>query len=120
MSPVRTSRVTPGVSNTKSIKLRPFTGRLATERSSTVELICVRVVSTSGTSAVTVTDSVFPLTDNRMGKFTFAPTVTGMSFRVSVPKPLLSTLRSYTPTATMGKINNPSCVVAVLKLAPFA
>jgi hypothetical protein len=47
------------------MKLRPFTGKFATEISLTVELICDRVVSTDGVVALigprTVTDSVmFP------------------------------------------------------------
>ena len=54
--------MTPGVSSAKSMKLRPLTGRLATEISDTVELICDRVVSTAGVVPLigprTVTDSV--------------------------------------------------------------
>jgi len=61
MSPVRTSRVTPGVSRAKSMKLRPLTGRLAIASSPIVALICERVVSTDGVLALigtlTVTDS---------------------------------------------------------------
>jgi hypothetical protein len=57
MSPARVSRVTPGVVRTKSMKLRPFTGRFETERSFTVEDCWVRAVSMRGASALTVTSS---------------------------------------------------------------
>ena len=57
MSPPRGSRVTPGVVSTKSMKLRPFTGRFATERSLTTDDCWERVASSSGASAVTVISS---------------------------------------------------------------
>jgi hypothetical protein len=57
MSPLRTSVVTPGVSSAKLMKLRPLVGRLRTAASSTTALTCVRVVSMTGASALTVTDS---------------------------------------------------------------
>ena len=62
MSPVRVSRVTPGVSSAKSMKLRPLTGRFCTAVSSTVELTCERPVSMIGVTPLTVTDSATPLT----------------------------------------------------------
>ncbi len=57
MSPVRTSRVTPGVNSAKSMKLRPFTGRFATAVSPTVELTWLRLVSMIGDCPDTVTAS---------------------------------------------------------------
>jgi hypothetical protein len=53
MSPRRTSRVTPGVVSTKSMKFRPLTGRLATDTSFTVEAWWVRSGSRIGALAVT-------------------------------------------------------------------
>lgn len=46
--------VTSGVVSTKSMKLRPLTGRLATACGPTVAAWAVRVASSTGASAVTV------------------------------------------------------------------
>ncbi len=54
MSPLRVSRVTPGVSSTKSMKFRPFTGRFSTAVEFTTALTWVRVVSSTGAVPLTV------------------------------------------------------------------
>jgi hypothetical protein len=80
ISPVRTSRVTPGVSSAKSMKFRPLTGRLAMATTLTVELICDRVVSTDGVVAPigprTVTVSATPAGLSSMRTVTVCPIVT--------------------------------------------
>ena len=60
MSPLRVSRVTPGVVRAKSMKLRPFTGRFDTATAPTVVAWWVRAGSMMGASAVTVTSSCAP------------------------------------------------------------
>jgi hypothetical protein len=61
MSPVRTSRVTPGVSRAKSMKLRPLTGRFWTVASVIVELTCERPDSMIGVPPETLTVSATPV-----------------------------------------------------------
>ncbi len=57
MSPRRTSRVTPGVVRTKSMKFRPFVGRVWMNFSLTTDETSDFVVSTIGASDVTVTSA---------------------------------------------------------------
>src|SRR5260370_30309689 len=87
MSPSRRSRVTPGVRRTKLMKLRPRTGRLATDWLSTVELTWERVVSTSGVSLVTVTDSPWPATDSAKARLRRGAPGDFLTLGVSVRKP---------------------------------
>ena len=75
MSPRRTSFTTPGVVRTKSMKLRPLTGRFSIAVSFTTELTCVRSVSMSGAAAVTVMVSATP-TRSVMSSVTSLPTLT--------------------------------------------
>jgi hypothetical protein len=61
MSPVRTSRVTPGVNE---VETAPVARRVAIETSLIVELSCDRLVSSAGVETLigprTVTDSATP------------------------------------------------------------
>ena len=99
ISPVRTSVVTPGVSNAKLMKLRPLTGRLRTACSPTVELTCDRVVSRIGDSALTVTVSATFATRISIRNVSSAPTVRLMPVCFRGENPGSSADRSYGPTA---------------------
>ncbi len=94
MSPVRTSRVTPGVVRVKSMKFRPFTGRLATARSPTVEACWVRFVSMTGASAVTVTSSWAVATFRLMSTTRVWPMVSDWFVRLVVANPARAAVTS--------------------------
>ena len=93
MSPVRVSRVTPGVSSAKSMKLRPLTGRLCTAVSSTVELTCDRPVSMIGVAPLTLIVSATPLTPISSRSVTVWPIITLISGCFWVVNPASSALR---------------------------
>jgi hypothetical protein len=114
------SRTTPGVSTVKSRKLRPLIGRSETWRLLTVVLVCDRVASTSGTSAVMETTSCVPPTESGTSMVATAPTVSSIDVRFSVRKPCASTVSSYSPTGMRVKLYSPASVVAVVRLDPVA
>ena len=94
MSPVRTSRVTPGVSSAKSMKLRPLTGRFCTDASVIVELTCVRLASITGVPPGTLTVSATPDTAICTFSVTVCPIVRVISGSFRDEKPASSAVRS--------------------------
>src|SRR4051812_15576295 len=119
MSPVRMSRVTPGVSNANSMKLRPLTGSSLMRRSLTVLLTAVRLVSTSGASEVTFISCDWPATLNTSERSGLPPTVT-LTDDLICAKPCLSAVISYVPTGSTGKLNSPWSLEVDLYSAPLA
>jgi len=69
------------------MKLRPFTGRLATAISPTVELTCDRVVSITGAAPLTVTDSAMFDGVSSMRVLSVWPTVSATFFSSNGLKP---------------------------------
>ena len=120
MSPVRVSRVTPGVSSAKSMKLRPLTGRLCTAVSSTVALTWERLVSMIGVAPLTVIDSATPLTPISMRSVTVWPIVSLISSCFWVRNPASSAVRLYTPTGSSGAENRPFASVTATRCAPLS
>src|SRR5438132_9734454 len=101
MSPDRGSRTPPGVVSTKSMKLRPLTGKLAMALSLTTELTSDFVVSTRGAAAVTVTVSVTP---GRILRFsvTSVPTLTTTLSYFTCWKPASSETTEYVAGGSSG------------------
>ncbi len=94
MSPVRTSRVTPGVNSAKSMKLRPLTGRFCTTDSVIVELTCVLVVSITGVPPDTFTVSATPETAICTRSDTVCPMFSEISGSFLATNPDRSAVRS--------------------------
>jgi hypothetical protein len=94
MSPVRTSRVTPGVRSAKSMKFRPLTGRFCTAVSVMVELTCERVASMTGVPPETLTVSTTPDTASCTLSETTCPMVTMISGSLRDVNPESSTVTS--------------------------
>src|SRR6266545_773983 len=117
MSPVRTSRVTPGVSSAKSMKFRPLTGRFAIDVSLTVELTCDRVVSITGELPDTVTDSDTPEGFSSMRSDTVSPMLTRIPVCSNVRNPASVALTVYGPTGNSGARNSPCASVTASRVA---
>ena len=101
MSPLRGSLTTPGVVRTKSMKLRPLTGRFWIDLSLTTEETSDFVVSTSGAAAVTVTVSATP-GFIRKSSVTVVPTLTTTLSNFTGWKPESSPLTRYVPGISSG------------------
>src|SRR4051812_5845977 len=104
-SPARVgSRTTPGVNNVNSRKLRPLIGRLSTCRLEMAVLVTVRLVSTIGASARTVTSAVAEPTCRFTFRVAAAPTDKfTLSIRTGLnPEDL--TESSYVPTGSPARL----------------
>ncbi len=81
---------TPGTSNARSRKLRPFRGRPLASVEETVPAIWLRAVSSAGASPETSMFSSIPPTSSAIGNWKAEPTFM-VSERVTVLKPCLRT-----------------------------
>src|SRR6266545_2465135 len=116
MSPRRaSSRTTPGVERTKSMKLRPLAGRFAIMRSLTTELTADFDVSISGASLETVTAAWTPAGSRTSRTLASLPFATR-----AAENPARSAPTSYVPTGTIGIVKVPTDPEVVFRTAPVS
>src|SRR5262245_59595453 len=97
---------TPGTSNARSRKFRPFSGRLLTSACETVAAIWLRAASRIVASADTVTLASIEATVSEIGSSKAEPTVNG-NVRVMSVNPSRRTVIAHAPTRKYGHRKRP-------------